>query len=130
MKYIQNIKVSLEGRARDVAIAAKAAEIDVEGAHTSTALFLIEQNIWGLIHDVRFTLPIGQVKVGERIIAAAEGALEEESEFLVLSEDDYEVLLNAVVDPKRHPSEAIMPASLARAILPVLESIIKATSKI
>lgn len=128
MKYIKNVKVPLVGRARNMAVAAKAAAIDTEGAYTSPAHFLCGENMWGFHQDMRFSLPIGQVKIGERILAAAEGAIAEMAPVLVLSDDDYEVLLNAVIDPKRHPSEMAIPPILARAILPVINAILQATS--
>lgn len=127
MKLIENKKVVLYGRARNIAVVAKAAVVDTEGAHTTVAHFLYGENPWGFHNDMRFALPVGQVKLGERIMAAAQAAADSESGGILISNDDYEVLLSAVVEPRRHVAEMPMPPVLARAILPLIEAIIGAT---
>ena len=62
MKLIENKKVSLYGRARNIAVVAKAAVVDTEGAHTTVAHFLHGENPWGFHQDMRFSLPVGNVK--------------------------------------------------------------------
>lgn len=47
MKLIENKKVALYGRARNIAVVAKAAVVDTEGAHTTVAHFLYGENPWG-----------------------------------------------------------------------------------
>ncbi|MGP1682006.1 MAG: hypothetical protein ACTS8S_06755 [Giesbergeria sp.] len=127
MKLIVNKKVALHGRARNIGVIAKAASIDTDGAHTTVAHFLCGENPWGFHNDMRFSLPLGAVKLGERIIAAAEATVDANVGGIVLSNDDYEVLLSAVVEPRRHVAEMAMPPVLARAILPIIEAIVGAT---
>lgn len=127
MKLIANKKVVLYGRARHIAVVAKAAVVDTEGAHATVANFLYGDNPWGFHNDMRFSLPVGSVKLGERIMAAAEATVDANVDGIILSNDDYEVLLSAVVEPRRHVAEMAMPPVLARAILPLIEAIIGAT---
>lgn len=123
MKYIENVKVMLTGRARHFAAAAQAAKVDKEGVYTTVAHFLCGENPWGFHNDLRFTMPPTSVKQGLRIVAAAESALAQESKWILLSDEDYEMLLSATFKPDRHPREMRMPAELARGILPVLDAI-------
>lgn len=81
----------------------------------------------GFHQDMRFSLPVGQVKLGERIMAAAQATADSNVSGILISNDDYEVLLSAVVEPRRHVAEMSMPPVLARAILPLIEAIIGAT---
>lgn len=129
MKLIENKKVSLYGRARNIAVVVKAAVVDTEGAHTTVAHFLHGENPWGFHQDMRFALPVGNVKLGERIMAAAQASAESDlaGMGILISNDDYEVLLGAVVEPRRHMAEMPMPPVLARAILPLIEAIIGAS---
>lgn len=123
MKYVQNKQVSLEGRARHFAVIAKAAEVDTEGAYTSVAHFLCGENPWGFHNDLRFSLPSCNVRQGERIVAAAEHAVASQSGVIVLSDEDYEAMMQAVSNPDRHVGEMKIPTVLARAILPLLDAL-------
>lgn len=127
MKLIDNKKVVLFGRARNIAVIAKAGVVDTEGAYTTVAHFLYGENPWGFHNDMRFSLPVGNVKLGERIMAAAQASADAEVSGILISNDDYEVLLSAVVEPRRHVAEMPMPPVLARAILPLIDAIIVAT---
>lgn len=129
MKYIENKMVPLEGRARSLAIVAQAAVVDTEGAYTTVAHFLSGENPWGFHNDLRFSMPPGNVKQGLRIVAAAEHAIQHEADVLVLSNEDYEVLMSAVSNPHRHKSEMPIPTVLARAILPLLDALENASEE-
>lgn len=130
MKYIENKMVALEGRARHFAIIAHAAVVDTEGAYTTLAHFLCGENTWGFHNDLRFSLPPGNVRQGIRIVAAAEHAMQYESDTIVLSNEDYEVLMSAVSNPQRHKMEMPIPTALARAILPLLDTLENASDHV
>lgn len=121
MKHIENKTVVLDGRARHFAVVVGAAVVDTEGAYTTVAHFLCGENPWGFHNDLRFSLPPGDVRQGLRVMAAAERALKHDEEVITLSNEDYEVLMSAVSNPKRHPTEMRIPTPLARAIVPLLD---------
>lgn len=123
MKHIENKTVVLEGRARHFAVLVGAAVVDTEGAYTSVAHFLCGENSWGFHNDLRFSLPPGDVRQGLRLIAAAEHALKHEEDVITLSNEDYEVLMSAVSNPRRHSTEMRIPTTLARAIVPLLDAL-------
>lgn len=130
MKYILNRRLPLEGRARQFAALAKAAEIDTEGAYTTVAHWLCGGNPWGFHNDLRFSFPPSQVRQGVRIVEAAQRALDEDSEYIELSDDDYERLLSAVGTPERHVGEMAIPPELARVILPIVDALESAADEI
>lgn len=130
MRYIENKQVPLEGRARHFAALAKAAVVDTEGAYTTVAHFLCGENPWGFHNDLRFTLPPSSVRQGNRIVAAAEYALEQDAPYIALSDEDYEVLMLAVSKPQRHVGEMKIPTALAREILPILEALENAQDEV
>lgn len=130
MKYIENVKVTLTGRARHFAAVAQAAKVDTEGVHTTVAHFLCGENPWGFHNDLRFSMPPTSVKQGLRIVAAAEAALSQDGKWILLSDEDYEMLLSAAFKPDRHPKEMRMPTELARGILPVFDAIENAVDEL
>ena len=130
MKYIENQSVVLEGRARHFAALAKAAVVDTTGAYTTVAHWLCGENPWGFHNDLRFTMPPSNVRQGNRIMAAAEHALENDSQYIALSDEDYEVLMLAVYQPQRHVGEMKIPTCLAREVLILIEALDVATSEV
>ena len=130
MKYIENVKITLTGRARHFAWAAHAAKANTEGVFTTVAHFLCGDNPWGFHNDLRFSMPPTSVKQGMRIVAAAEMALVQEGKWILLSDEDYEALVSAAFTPNRHPKEMQMPADLARAIVPLLDAIESAVDEL
>lgn len=130
MKYIQNVQVQLTGRARHYAAAARAAVVDTEGTYTTVAHFLCGENPWGFHNDMRFTTPPLHVRQGLRLVAAAEAALATNGKWIVLSNEDYEVLVSAAFNPARHPAELKMPAELARELIPVFDAIESAVEEL
>lgn len=128
MKFIENKQVPLEGRARQYAAVAQAAIVDTEGTYTTVAHFLCGENPWGFHNDLRFSMPPGNIRQGNRIVAAAEHASESGASYIALSDEDYEVLMLAVARPQRHTTESPLPATLAREILPLIEAMENAVS--
>jgi len=123
LKALSNEAVPLTGRARHFAVVAKAVSVDTEGTYTTLAHWLCGDNPWGFHNDMRFSLPVSNVKQGVRIMEAAQEALRTNGANILLSEDDYEVLLSAVTEPRRHPTEMEIPPELARSVLPLITAI-------
>lgn len=130
MKFIENKQVPLEGRARHFAALAKAVVVDTEGVYTTVAHWLCGENPWGFHNDLRFTMPPSNIRQGNRIVAAAEYAIDNEGQYLALSDEDYEVLMLAISRPERHVGEMRIPTALARELLPILEALESATSNL
>src|SRR3990172_7999012 len=130
MKFIKNEQVSLEGRARHFAALARAVVVDTEGTYTTVAHWLCGENPWGFHNDLRFTMPPSNIRQGNRIVAAAEYAIENSVPCLALSDEDYEVLMLAVSRPERHVGEMRIPTALARDILPIIEALESAVSEV
>lgn len=122
--FIRNVKVPiLENVAAQFLHQASAAVVDTDGAHVTTAHWLCGQNPWGLHQDLIFSSPTSRVRQSMRIMQAAKYALQHDKAYIVLEDGDHALLLRTLQQPKRHPTEVPQPPSVARIVLPIIESI-------
>lgn len=122
MKIIKNEIVRLPQHLQKAASEAHIAVVDTAGMFVTTAQFLCGDNPWGLHQDFFFSSPFSEVRRGARIVKAAEAAIENDMDVIELSSEDHAILLKILTHPQ--PSaERQMPPELARAILPIIESI-------
>jgi len=122
--YIRNVMVRItDSEVAQFLVQGGAAIVDVDGVYTTTAHWLSGKNPWGLHQDQFFAHPISRVRQGMRIIAAAEHAIEQEATNILLNDSDHAAILRSLQQPKRHPAEIPIPAKVARAVLPIMDSI-------
>lgn len=122
MKRIKNEMVRIPPHLQKAASEAHIAVVDTAGMFVTTAQFLCGENPWGLHQDYHFSSPFSEVRRGARIVRTAEAAIDNDDDYIVISNEDHATLLKVLADPK--PSAATpMPPELARIVLPLIETI-------
>lgn len=128
MKYIENVTVRIPEELARLTVREKIAVVDTAGLYTTTAHWLGGPNPWGLHQDQIFSMPLSHVRIGLRIEKIANRVLAEDLPYLQMSLEDHSMLLKALAHPKPSATNIIQPA-LARAVLPIFDSIEFATDE-
>jgi hypothetical protein len=120
-KYqVENLKIYIKDRnAAKIAVDMGAAQVDHQGAFTTTTMWLSGDNPWGFHNDVRFSAPMSAVRQRQRIVKAAEKA----NNAILLIGDDLAIIQEIMVKPLRHESVPNPYPALMAEVLPIWEVI-------